>query len=56
VYSSEHVMLQTLLSAAQIQERVVALERVMHFRLDDARLRVWHANRTPVMSVMMNGP
>ena len=27
-----------------------------HFGLDDARLTVWNAKHTPLMSVMMKGP
>jgi hypothetical protein len=38
-----------------LQGAIVSLERVMHFRLDDARLAVWNAKPTPVMSVMRNG-
>jgi hypothetical protein len=28
----------------------------MHFCLDDARLAVWNAQPSPVMSVLRNGP
>ena len=32
------------------------LEGVMHLRPDDARLAVWNAKLTPVMSRMTSGP
>jgi hypothetical protein len=39
----------------QEENAPLRLERVMHFRLDEARLAVWNAKHTPVMSVMTNG-
>jgi hypothetical protein len=41
---------------ALVDGRLTALEGVMHFRPDAARLAVWHAKPTPLMSVTMHGP